>query len=122
MGLLDLLRKREADREMSAHEYVTEAIRLEASDKVDKVDVGKLEGHLVAVGMTADGFAAAVDRTREINRLRSIIAGKQEATERHRELGQQAKTIRANNTAEIQRLNDESDAAEKRIGSPKTFP
>ncbi len=113
MSILDLLLRRKADRELSAQEYVTEAIRLEATGKADKIDVGKLEQHLAAVGITADGFAGAVEREKEINRLRTIIDGKDEASEQFRALAEQAKTTRANNDAEIVRLNAESDEADE---------
>ncbi len=112
MGLLDLLRKRETDRELSAREYVDQAVEAAAIGKDGKLDVGKLELQLQATGWTLTDFEAAVDRQTEINRLHAIVQGKADAAEQFKELARQAKAIRENNDAEIARLNTESDVAD----------
>jgi chromosome segregation ATPase len=105
--------KRQADRELSAWEYVDEAGDLVAAGKDGKVDMGKLEAMLPAIDWTLTNFKTAVERKKEFIRLQSIGAGKEEAVAQYRELSAQARTTRENNDAEIKRLEAESDEADK---------
>ncbi len=104
MSLFDLLRKRETQRELSAREYIQQAIAATAAGNEEQIDVGKLEAHLQTAGWTLESFQAAVEKKAEIDRLREIVAGKQAATAAFKAAAEHARTVRAEHEAQISEL------------------
>ena len=115
MSIFHLLSKRRSSRELSAKEFIAQAVTAEASGQSDKIDVGKLEAHMQTVGWSLEQFEAAVARQREVDRLRAITASKADANKAFRTAADRAAQIRRDHEAEIRRLQGEIEQAEQAV-------
>ena len=110
-SILDLLRKRNADREMSAADFITQCVKAEAAGESKKIDIGKLESAMIETGTTLEAFEAAVEREQRLTELRGVVAGLPDARDRFKELSQHAKARRVEVEAEITALRQEAENA-----------
>lgn len=112
MGLLDVLRKRHDDKQMSHADYVAKAVQAEASGNAKGIDISRLEGSMAAIGMDFSTFEAAVERERRVTELRGVASGLADAEVRFKDLAQHAKARQAAGEEEISAIRKEVAEAE----------
>lgn len=112
-SILDLLRKRNADREMSAADYVTTCVRAEATGESRKIDIAKLESAMIETATTLEMFEQAVERERRLTELRRVASGLPTAAARFNELSAHAKARRDEVEREVAALNRDVENAER---------
>lgn len=112
-SILDLLRKRNADRELSSLDFIQQCIRAEAAGESRKIDIGRLESAMVETATSVEQFAAAVERERKLAELRGVVANLPAVVERHRNLSEHAKTRKVEGEREIEAIRQEIAGAEQ---------
>ena len=112
-SILDLLRKRTADRELSSLDFIQQCVKAEAAGESRKIDIGRLESAMVEPSTSVEAFAAAVERERRIRELRAVIADLPAAAERFRDLAEHARTRKVEGEKEIEAIRTEIDQAER---------
>jgi len=114
MSIFSLLKKREAEREVSAQEYVSQAVAAEASGKGDKIDVGNLEAQMQALGWSVADFEAAVEREREINELRLVVNTKAQVEKEIDAARKERKAVHERNKKALDRIEAENERVDHR--------
>ena len=119
MSIFDRLKKREAERELSADQFIRQAIAAVAAGDEDKLDLGKLEGHLQVVGWSLEQFEDAVERQQAIDKLREIVANKDKVIENFKTVSETALQNKRDYETQIEELrqaiiDDEQAVAEAR--------
>ena len=120
MGLLDILKKRSDDKQMSHADYVSKAVTAEASGDTRSIDVTKLELAMAAIGMDFSMFEKAVERERRLTELRGVASGLADAQVRFKDLAQHAKDRQAAAEAEITAIRKEVEQAEQAAGQARS--
>ncbi len=119
-SILDLLRKRTADREMSAADFITQCIKAEAAGESRKIDIAKLESAMIETSTSVESFAAAVERERRLTELRGVASGLADAQTKFKDLAQHSKDRRAAAEVEITAIRKEVEQAEQAAGQARS--
>ena len=119
MSVLDILKRRKEERAVSADQYVRQAVQAEARGDGSKIDVGKLEAMLEAVGKTPEQFAAEVERQAEIDQLRQIVGGKDGAVAAFKKASTAAREFKQDAEVQIAELQAGCREAEQVVAEAR---